>query len=355
MEAAAFGDGDALQVHGIVGRCLEALRLEVQRVHHLLGLGHTQVRGGCLEHVPGIAGGEAQHLLSVHYGFSKAEGQLGDAFIGLLVADGVEIDAPDHAGQGGEEVPLVLGTADFLEDDRHLLFRDHVGGGGYIGPGRGEVHRGVHALDGLCKQPQLLVLILHAGEHIGGIHSCKRLVIRVFQLGRGTHGKRGPDLADKHAQRVGEILGQGGGYEFREDLVVGDVGIDHIVQAVLLDEAVEVFGAYHEGPRNQDLYVFPVIVQSVPVKHTVKEGQAACLAAYGTFAEAGEPDAVVVGLRAEPCYDSQSLDCAVAVDRLHGGAAEGLGGGVGGPLEFVSYGEYTSCKQPAGKVILGPE
>ena len=149
LELAAVHDGDAFQVHGVVHGGLELFGGQVQGVHHLLGFAQGEVRGGCLQHVLGVGGGEAQDLLSVHDGLAQAVGQLDDAFLGLFIADGIEVHAAGHAGEGGEEVFLLLGAAHLLEDDGHLLFGDHVGRGGDIASGRGEIDRRVHALDGL--------------------------------------------------------------------------------------------------------------------------------------------------------------------------------------------------------------
>ena len=75
-----------------------------------------------------------------------------------------------------------MGAAHFLEDDGHLFLGDDVGGCGDVAAGCGEIHGGIDALDGLGDETQLLVLVLHRGNHVGGVYACKRLIVRVFQL-----------------------------------------------------------------------------------------------------------------------------------------------------------------------------
>ena len=96
FKAAAVRHGDALEVHGVVKRCLEFLRLEIQGVHHLLGFPHCKFRGGCLKHVLGIFRAEAENLLSVHNCLAKAIGNLGNAFLRPFVADRVEVYASGY-------------------------------------------------------------------------------------------------------------------------------------------------------------------------------------------------------------------------------------------------------------------
>ena len=133
-EPAALGDGDAGKVHGVVQGSLEALGLEVQRIHHLLGVTHGKFGGGCLENVPGILGAEAENLLSVHHGLAKAISKLGYSFFRPFMADGIEIHAPGYAGDRGEEAAVLLGAANLLDDDSHLLLRNDVSGGGDVTP-----------------------------------------------------------------------------------------------------------------------------------------------------------------------------------------------------------------------------
>ena len=175
---------DAFQVHGIVHGGFEFFRLQVQGVHLLLGFPHAKFRGRCLQHMLGIGRGETEHLVAIDHGFSQAVGQLYNAFLRFFVADGIEIHAARHAGQGGEEEALFLAAAHLLQDDGHLFFRDHVGRGGDIATRSGKIHAGIDALDGFGQQAQLLVFVFYRRNHVGGVNARKRLVIRIFQFGR---------------------------------------------------------------------------------------------------------------------------------------------------------------------------
>ena len=153
-----------------------------------------------------------------------------------------------------------------LQDDGHLLFGNHVAGGRDVATRGGVVHRCVHALDGLGNDPQLLVLVLGGRDHIGGIYAGKRLIVRVFQFGGGTDRQRFPDMVDEGAQGFRQVPGQGGRDEFREDFLVGKVGVDHVLQAVLQDEAVEELGRDDEGAGHEDAHTFPFVIQVVTLE-----------------------------------------------------------------------------------------
>ena len=94
---AAFCYWDAAKVHGVVQGCLEALRLEVKRIHHLLGVPHGKFRRRCLEDVPRVFRGETENLLTVHHGLAKSIGNLGNSFLCAFMADRIEIHAPPYA------------------------------------------------------------------------------------------------------------------------------------------------------------------------------------------------------------------------------------------------------------------
>ena len=342
LELFAVGNGNAFQVHCVVHGGLELLRLQVKRIHHLLGFPHGQVRCGGLEHVFGIGGGETQHLLPVHHRLAQAVSHLGNAFLGLFIADGIEVHAAGNAGKGGEEEAAVFRSADFLQHDGHLLFRDHVGRGGDIALGGGKIHGGVNALDGLGEEPEFLVLVLHGRNHVGGIYACKRLIVRIFQFGGGTYGKGRTDHPDKGPQCLDEVRGQVGGHKLGEDFRIRDVRIDHILETVFQNETVEVFRSDDQRPGHHYVHVFPLLVEVVLVQDVVQEGQAAGFSAQGPLAETGEPDGVVVGVGIEARHHAQALPHAVVVDERNGHGAELGRGGQPAALDGVSFLEDTA-------------
>ena len=262
----------------------------------------------------GVGGGEAERLLAVHDRLSKAEGQADDALLWLLVAHGIEVQRPGDAGEGREPQAVVLAAAHFLEDDGHLLLGDHVAGGQDVASGGSVIHRGVYALDGLGDEPQLLVLVFRRRDHAGGIDAGERLVVRVFQLGGRPDGERLADVADEDAEGFRQVLGQGGGDEFREDLLVGEVRVDDVLEAVLEDEPVEEGRRDHQGAGNQHAHALPLVVQVVALEHLVQEGEAASLAAQRAVAQAGEADGVVVAFGLEAGHHAQPLRHPVAPD-----------------------------------------
>ena len=301
----------------------------------------------------GVGRGEAERLLAVHDRLAEAEGQADDALLGLLVAHRIEVQRPGDAGKRREPQAVVLAAAHFLQDDGHLLLGDHVAGGQDVASGGSVIHRGVYALDGLGDEPQLLVLVFRRRDHAGGIDAGERLVVRVFQLGGRPDGERLADVADKDAEGLRQVLGQGGGDEFREDLLVGEVRVDDVLEAVLEDEPVEESRRDHQGAGDQHAHTLPFVVQVVALEHLVQESEAAGLAAQGTVAQAGEADGVVVAFGLEAGHHAQPLRHPVAPD----GADRRL------PafrrivemafLDLVSHLEQAAGQQPAGNVVLG--
>ena len=115
-------------------------------------------------------------------GLAQPEGQADDAVLRGFVSDRIEVQRPGDAGEGGEPQAAVLAAADFLQDDGHLLLGDDIARGRDVAAGRCEIDRGIDTLDGLGDETELLVLVLRRRNHISGIDSGKRLIIRIFQL-----------------------------------------------------------------------------------------------------------------------------------------------------------------------------
>ena len=284
-ELAAVHDIEPLQVDGVVNRSEETLRLHTEGEHRLLRVGHSELRRGRLEHVLGILRGKAQHLLAVHHGLSETVGNLHDSILSLFVADWIEIDGAGHTRQSREIIAAVLASAHLLDHDGHLLLGDDVAGRYHIALGRREIDAGIDALDGLGEKAELLVGVLGAREHIGRIHSGERLVVRVLELRGGTYRQRLANDLDEGAKRLQEFLRKVRRDELREEVAVAQVRIDHVLEAVLLDEAVEPVGGDDEGARHHHVHVLPLVIQIVFVKYFVQESEAAGLAADGAGPE----------------------------------------------------------------------
>ena len=301
----------------------------------------------------GVGRGEAERLFAVHDGLPQAEGEPDDAFFRRLVAHRVEVQRPGDAGQGGEPQPAVLAAAHFLQDDGHLFLGNDVSRRRDVTTGRGEIDRGIDALDSLGNEAQLLVLVLGSRHHVSGIDAGKRLIVRVFQFGGRADGQRLPDVADEDPQGIRQIPGQGGGGEFGEDLPVRKVRVDNILEAVLEDEPVEEVRGDDKGSRDQDADAFPMVIEVVPLENLVQEGQAAGLAAQGTVPEAGEADGVVVALGLEAGHDAESLGHPVVADGPDGGRPALRLVVEAALLDAVADLEEAAGEEPAGDIVFG--
>ena len=90
-------DRNTLEVDRIVDRSLEFLRAERQGEHRLLGLAHSQIDGGRLQHMLGILRRETQYLFAIHNHFAQAVSDFDNTVFGFLFANRIEIDAARHA------------------------------------------------------------------------------------------------------------------------------------------------------------------------------------------------------------------------------------------------------------------
>ena len=259
---------------------------------------------------------ETQHLLPIHNGLSEAVCNLHNPILRLLGSHWIEIHRAGHSGNGREPIALLIASAYLLDYDSHLLLRNHTGGSGYVTSRRSEIHTRIHTLDSLGQQPQLLVLIFGMRNHISRIHSGKRLIIRIFQLGGRSYGKRFRAVAYENAQGIYQFFRQGGSHELGQNLIVSQFRIDDILQTVFLDETGEILGGNDQSLWHKHPYPLPLIIQIVFLEHIVQESQAAGLASQGTVAQTGKPDCIVVGLRRELRNHTQALPYAVVVDMV---------------------------------------
>ena len=134
--------------------------------------------------------------------------------------------------------------------------------------------------------------------------------MRILQFRARPNRQRPGNGADVSPQIVHERFRQPRADEFRENLLIAHVGIDHIHQPVVPDELVEIVGGHDHraGQHHFDSLVF--IVEVVTLQHIVDEGQSSGLSPQRPLTDTGKPDVAVIGLRVEmrdhavPLYDA---------------------------------------------------
>ena len=85
--------------------------------------------------------------------------------------------------------------------------------------------------------------------------------------------------ADEMPQRFCQLVGQGRSHELRQYLIVRNLRVYHILQAVVVDELVEIIRGNHHCPRHEDTHTLPLVVQVVFLQDMVQERQSSALAA----------------------------------------------------------------------------
>ena len=190
--------------------------------------------------------------------------------------------------------------------------------------------------------------------HVGRIHAGEGLVVGVFEYRGGAHRERTAHVAYEDSQGVGEVRRQGGGHELGENLGVAEVGVDHVLEAVLEDEAVEIFGGDHQRAGHEHPHILPLAVEVVFGENVVQEGETPGFSAQRTVAQAGEPDGVVVGGGVETGHDPEALAHAVVVQHpeveLAYLAEVGLVVDVD-VAERVADAEQTAAVEPARDIV----
>ena len=116
------------------------------------------------------------------------------------------------------------------------------------------------------------------------------------------------------AQRITQLYRQRRRHKLRQYLLVAQVRVDDVLQAVVVYETVEPIGGQHHRPRHKNADILPFVVQVVFLQHMVQERQSSTLSAHRAVTATREPYRVVVRLRRVLGHHAQRLIDAVVVD-----------------------------------------
>ena len=164
------------------------------RVHHVkrIEMGLCLLQGEFqftrLQDLLRMVGRHAQRLTAIDDVFSESERKVGNALLGLLVADGIVVERAQNAAEGRIVAVAVLQTGHFLQNHGHFFLVDDVRRGGHIGLRIAVEHRRIDALDGGFEHIEHLVFVGKPRNHISGINACKWLIMSIFEQRTRPHG-----------------------------------------------------------------------------------------------------------------------------------------------------------------------
>ena len=108
----------------------------------------------------GMCGADAQAGAAIDDVLAETHCQRDGSFLGLLVADGVIVDAACYAADDGIEPAVVLFAHHFLQDDGHLLLVDDVARGRHVVLAAAVEDAGIDGFDGFGKHGETLIAVV---------------------------------------------------------------------------------------------------------------------------------------------------------------------------------------------------
>lgn len=101
---------------------------------------------------------------------------------------GVVVHRAGHTGDVRIKTVAVTVSGHLLKNHRHFFLVDDVARSRHIRLAIAVEHRSIYPLNGIAQHLQPHVATLHVRYHIGGIYPGKRLVMCIFEQGRGPVG-----------------------------------------------------------------------------------------------------------------------------------------------------------------------
>ena len=297
---------------------------------------------------------KAERSATVNDIFSQSDSNFRHAVLRRLVVDGIIIQRTSHSGERWEIKTVHILAYYFLNDDRHLLLVNHIRCSRHICLAFCVENGCIHTFDCAGEQFRHNRLVLYVRNHVGGIHSGKRLVMGVLENTRRPYGQRPVDHFGQGRQIVAHPFRQPRLEKCLQDNIVGSVAQCKRIQVVIGHELIENIGAEHHRTRNTDGNAIETVALRMLFYYRVDECKATAFAAERSLPDAGEVRVVVKTVLAElrhysPVFhlailhnqiEKQAFHCRSLLQRIESMV-----------LDHISQREHGAGIQPAGNVV----
>ena len=307
-----------------------------------------------LQHLVGMGRTDAQVHAAVHDVFPQPECKVYRAVFGLFVPDGVVVHRTGHTGDVRVETVTVTVSGHFLKNHRHFFLVDDVARGRHIRLAVAVEHRSVYPLDGIAQHLQPHVTTLHVRYHIGGVYPGKRLVMGIFEQGRGTDGYGLAHDIEIGLQVADQAFGQPGLQECTENLFVRNVRKRNLVKFVRVHELVKDIRTEHHRFGYHDIRVVERVQFRMLLDDVVQKSQATPFSAQRPFTDTCEIAETVETVAVEHGYHALVLHPAVAHNRVIYDLTMGIHVLERTPCDMfqeLGYGEQCPRAQPTRHVV----
>ena len=241
-----------------------------------------------------------------------------------------------------------------LQDDCHLLLVDDIARCGHISLGIAIEHRGIHTLDGTRQHLKHLILVLKIRYHIGGIDSCKGLIVGIFEKRAGTDGYRTLRRLKKGEEVGYQCVGQLCSEEMSQDFVIACIAQSYGIEIVALHERIEDIGTKDNCLRNLNRGIVVLIELRMALDDIVEKCQTSALASQGALTYTGEVGILVELHTVEDSYHTDILHVTI----LHDGIEDDLSVSIhilqflpGDMAQESRHGEDGTGTEPTAHVI----
>ena len=132
-------------IHADIARFLRTLSSQGKEVRLCVAQGNLHLAH--LQNLMWVGWADTKAGSTIHDVLSKTHRQRDSSLLGLLVTDGVVVDASCHTTNDRIEAAVVLLAHDLLKDDGHLLLVNHIACGRHVVLAAAIEDAGVNALN----------------------------------------------------------------------------------------------------------------------------------------------------------------------------------------------------------------
>ena len=347
-------DSQFLNIKPIIHLEVFTHMLHIEGIKLGLGLPECLVDLRSLQHLVGMIRTYPKGLPTIHNVFAQSESQTGNTFFCRFVTYRIIVERTEHATHRGIKTGAIVITHHLLQDDCHLLLVDDIARCGHISLGIAIEHRGIHTLDGTRQHLKHLILVLKIRYHIGGIDSCKRLIVGIFEKRAGTDGYRTLRRLEKGEEVGYQCVGQLCSEEMSQDFVIACIAQSYGIEIVALHECIEDIGTKDNCLRNLNRGIVVLIELRMALDDIVEKCQTSALASQGALTYTGEVGILVELHTVEDSYHTDILHVTI----LHDGIEDDLSVSIhilqflpGDMAQESRHGEDGTGTEPTAHVI----
>ena len=242
--------GKLQEIKSVIKREVMSVVLQVKRIETGLRFAQGYFHFTGLKHLVRMIRTDTQSQSAVNDILAESQCQTDGTFFSRFVIDRIIVDGTGHSRYGRIITVAILGSDYLLQNNGHLFLVDDVTGGLHVSLAVTIINRSIHTFYRITQHTEHFIFVFQIRNHIGGIDTGKRLVMRILKKTGRTDGYRSFHHIEESKEVFHQTVGKFGFQKGSQNGIIIGIAQSQLIKKIRIHELIKDIGTQHHGLGN---------------------------------------------------------------------------------------------------------